>query len=202
MSNVQKEPHKTFVGRSFQSVLGYAFRNKWVDPIVGSATALKALTATSASVTTVITPTSQPDVARKISVTPGGTTGDVKAGNITVTGTDIRGKAISEDLTFAADASTKQVTTKAFKTVTNISVPAQDGAGATFSIGTENALGLDRCMSEAAVLDTFVDGVRETTAATVTYDPNDVAKNTISPNTAPNGSRDISVIFFATEPRA
>lgn len=182
-----------------QSRQGYVRRQTWTDPIAVSATALKALTATSDSVATTITPTSQPDFARKISVTPGGTTADVAAGDYVVTGTNIRGEAITDTLTFAANATTKQVTTKAFKTVTNVVAPIQDGAGATFSIGVEDAMGLDRCMSEAAVLDAFIDGVRETTAATVTFDADEVEKNTVDPNTALNAARDLTVVFVPTE---
>lgn len=182
-----------------QSGSGYIRRQAWTNAVALSATALKALTATSASVATTITPTSQPDFARKISVTPGGTTADVAAGNYVLTGTDIRGKAITDTLVFAANDTAKQVSVKAFKTVTNLVAPIQDGAAATFSIGVEDALGLDRCMSEAAVVDTYQNGTRETTAATVTYDASDVSKNTVDPNTALDGTRDFTVIYVATE---
>lgn len=187
-----------FVGE-MQCDKGYIHRQAWVDPIAVSATALKALTATSASLATTITPTAQPDFARKISVTPGGTTADVKAGNYVLTGTDIRGNVITDTLVFADNATTKQVSVKAFKTVVSLVAPIQDGAGATFSIGVEDALGLDRCMSEASVMDVYADGVREATAATVTFDPLVVSKNTIDPNTAANAAVNFSVFFIATE---
>lgn len=187
-----------FIGE-VQSKNGYLRRQTWTDPIATSATALKALTASSASVATTITPTSQPDFARVISVTPGGTTADVKAGSYVLTGTNIRDEAITETLTFADNATTKQVSTKAFKTVTNLVVPIQDGAGATFSIGVEDVLGLDRCMSEAAVIDVYANGVRETTAATVTFSATDVSLNTIDPNTALNASIDFVALFVPTE---
>lgn len=178
---------------------GYLVRQKFTDPAAVSANSLKALTATSASVVTNITPSAQPDFARKVSVTPGGTTADVAAGSYVLTGTDIRGKVITDTLTFSANDTLKQVSVKAFKTVTNLSAPIQDGAGATFSIGIEDALGLKRCMSEAAVLDAYIDGVRETTAATITFDATDVSKNTVDPNTALNAARDLTVAYISCE---
>jgi hypothetical protein len=182
-----------------QCANGYIRRQKWTNPIAASATALKALTATSGSVVTTLVPTTQPDFARVISVTPGGTTGDVKTCSVTVTGTNIRGEAIAEALAFTANDTLKQVTLKAFKTVTSVSIPAQDGAGATFSIGVEDTLGLDRCMSEAAVIDVYADGVRETTAATVTFSATVVESNTVDPNTALNAALDFVALFAPTE---
>lgn len=189
---------KTIVD-DLMSTAGYLRRQKWTAPIAVSATALKALTASSASVVTNITPTAQPDFARIISVTPGGTTADVKAGSYVLTGTDIRGNAITDTLTFADNDTVKQVSIKAFKTVTNLLVPIQDGAGATFSIGVEDGLGLDRCMSEAAVTNAYIDGVRETTAATVTFHATDISKNTVDPNTALNAAKNLTAIYVSTE---
>lgn len=82
------------------------------------------------------------DVARNLVVTPGGTTADVKAGDITVTGTNVEGKVISEAFTFLANATDPTVGSKAFKTVTGISIPAQDGGAATFAVTTGAKLGI------------------------------------------------------------
>jgi hypothetical protein len=182
-----------------QNPNGYTRRQTWTHPIAASATALKALTATSASVATTITPTAQPDFARVISVTPGGTTADVAAGSYVITGTNIRGEALTQTLTFSANDTLKQVTTKAFKTVTSVVAPIQDGAGATFSIGVEEVLGLDRGMSEAAVVDGYVDGVRETTAATVTFSTTDISLNTVDFNTGLANTKVFTVLFVPTE---
>lgn len=183
-----------------QVASGYLRVQRWTDPIATSATRLKTGQATSSSATTTVTSFSaQPDFARKITVTPGGTTADVPAGDVTITGTNIRGATISDTITFAANASTVGATSKAFKTVTSVVFPVQDGSGATYNIGVNDALGLDRCMSEAAVVDAYADGVRETTAATVTFDADEVEKNTVDLNTALNASLNIAVAFIATE---
>jgi hypothetical protein len=201
MGNIDKRyKDSSLVIGDMQSSHGYLRRQPWTNAIATSATRLKTAQATSSSVTTTVTSFSaQPDFARKITVTPGGTTADVPAGDVTITGTNIRGEVISDTITFAANASTVGATTKAFKTVTSVLFPIQDGSAATYDIGVNDALGLDRCMSEAAVIDAYVDGVRETTAATVTYDSTDVSKNTVDTNTALNAARDIVVSFISTE---
>jgi hypothetical protein len=183
-----------------QNANGALRRQKWTDAVATSATRLKTAQATSASTTTAVTSfTLQPDFARKIRVTPGGTTADVPTGDVTIVGTNIRDEALTDTVTFAANDTGAQDTTKAFKTVTSVTFPIQDGASATYGIGVSDALGLDRCMSEAAVIDVYANGVRETTAATVTYDSSDVSKNTVDPNTALNASIDFVAIFVATE---
>ena len=70
-----------------QSAFGYFRRQKISNPIAALATRLKTAQATSNSVTTTVTSfTAQPDVPRIVSVTPGGTTNDVPAGDVTVNG--------------------------------------------------------------------------------------------------------------------
>lgn len=183
-----------------QSPGGYIRRQKWTDVATASATALKSGQTTSSSATTTVTTfTAQPDFPRNLVITPGGTTTDVAAGNATVTGTNIRGDVITENFAFTADQSAATTGSKALKSVTSIVFPIQDGNGATYSIGTGVKLGLDRKYSEAAVIDAFVDGVRETTAATMAVSSSAVESNTVTTNTAPNGSRDFVVIAVTTD---
>lgn len=200
MGHINKQSGNQVFAASPQSTAGYIRRQYWTNAVATDADRLKNDLATSDSlVTTVTTFLAQPDFARQITITPGGTTTDVPAGDVTITGTNIRGEVITDTITFAANASTVGATLKAFKTVTSIVFPVQDGASATYDVGVNDVLGLDRCMSEAAVIDCYVDGVRETTAATVTFNATDVSKNTIDTNTALNAARDISAIFIATE---
>jgi hypothetical protein len=200
---INKQYGRQMFVNEYQSGKGYIRRQAWTNPAAALATLLKTGAATSSSVTTTVsTFDAQPDFARKISVDPGGTTADVPAGDVTVNGTNIRGETISDTITFAANATAAIATVKAFKTVTSVVFPIQDGASATYDIGTTDALGLDRCMSEASVIDAYQNGTRETTAATITYDSSDVSKNTMDPNTALDGTKDFSVIFVATETTA
>ena len=183
-----------------QSSFGYMRRQTWTNPVATDADRLKNDQATSASVITTVTSfLAQPDFARKITVTPGGTTADVPAGDVTITGTNIRGEVITDTITFAANASTVGTTLKAFKTVTSVVFPIQDGAAATYDIGVNDALGLDRCMTADEVQSASMDGTYEATRPTVTYHASDVSKNTVTPNTALDASKDLRVVYIATE---
>lgn len=197
--SVRKFPGVNIIDE-MQSRYGVIRRQPFTNALAAVATRLKTGQATSNSVITTVTSfAAQPDFARKIIVTPGGTTNDVPAGDVVITGTNIRGDVITDTLTFAANATGAQTTVKAFKTVTSVVFPIQDGAAATYDIGITDALGLDRCMSEAAVLDAYIDGVRETTAATVTFHATDISKNTVDPNTALDASKDLTVAYITTE---
>lgn len=183
-----------------QTSFGYLRRQTWTDPVAIDADRILNDQATSASVVTTVTSfLAQPDFARKITVTPGGTTTDVPAGDVTITGTNIRDEEITDTITFAANATAAGSTTKAFKTVTEIEFPIQDGAGATYDVGVSDALGLDRCMNGDEVVLVTIDGVQETTRPTVTANSTDVSKNTIDSNTALDASVDVVVAFFSTE---
>ena len=183
-----------------QSSFGYIRRQTWTNAIATLLTRLKTNQATSNSVITTVTSfTAQPDFARQISVDPGGTTASVPAGDVTVTGTNIRDEVISDVVTFEANATAAGYTTKAFKTVTSVVFPIQDGAGATYDSGINDALGLDRCMSANEVLRATMDGTIEATLPTVTYHATDVSKNTVTPNTALNAALDLRVVYIATE---
>jgi hypothetical protein len=118
-------------------------------------------------------------VPRNITVTPGGTTADVAAGNITVTGTNFYNEVITEDIAILANASTIVSGAKAFKTVTSVVFPIQDGAGATYTIGVGDVLGLKNCLDSAgdvawAVFNNAYEGTRPTCVA----DADEVEKNT------------------------
>lgn len=150
----------------------------------------KAALATSASVATTVTTflATTPDFARNVTILPGGTTADVAAGDYVITGTNVWGEVITETITIAANASTSQVGNKAFATITSVVLPIQDGAAATFDIGFGVKIGLGRPFGVApCVLQAKAAGTVEATAPTVTADPNEVEKNVISFNTAPNG---------------
>lgn len=111
-------------------------------PALASTTALAAATATSSGGSTTIPLTAQPDVPRNITITTGGTAGDIKAVAVVVTGTNVEGKVITESITTTVDTANTTVGNSAFKTVTSVSVPAQDGNGATYAVGYGSKLGI------------------------------------------------------------
>ena len=147
---------------------------------------------TSAAALVVTSGFTQPDVPRNISMTPTGTTGDVESCVITLTGTNIKGQVITDTLTFSADASTIQSGTKAFKTLTSISFPANcesGGFAATWSVGVGEKIGLKQCMAIAGDWAwSSVGGTYESTRATVVVDADEVEKNTADFNGTMNGT--------------
>lgn len=124
--------------------------------------------------TVVTTGISNPAVPRALRVkgNQAGVTGDV-----VIAGTNIAGAAISE--TIALNAGNAVEGTKAFKTVTSITLPARAGEGDTVSVGWNDKLGLPYMLSKNTVLYAYLDGAREATAPTVTVDDNEIEKNTV-----------------------
>ncbi len=180
----------------------YVYRQSWAEPLAADADLLIDGEATVDDDDTVIEEfLAQPDFPRNITLTTGGTTTDVAAGNVVVEGTNIRDEVISETLAVTENQNGATTGNKAFKTVTKITIPAQDGAGATYDFGIGVKLGLERLMTEASVIDAFVDGVRETTAATVAFSDTAIENNTLITSTAPNGTRDFKVLLVTSEIR-
>ncbi len=144
---------------------------------------------------TVTTFLAQPDVARNIVVTPGGTTADVKAGNVIVNGTDIKGGLISETFAFLANASTVVVGAKAFKTITSIVLPQEDSPyGATWDVGWGDKLGLSKCLdSTAFIIKSFITATAETITATSSATA--VESNGFTPTNVADGARDYEILF-------
>ena len=138
------------------------------------------------------------DVARALQITPVSTTADVKAGNVTVTGTNIYGETITEAFAFLDNASTATTGTKAFKTVTSIAFPAEDSPyTAQWDVGFTDKIGLDHCVDYAGnVAWTTADGVYEGTRASCTADADEVEKNVCDPNTAADGDVDFTFFFI------
>lgn len=166
-------------------------------PIVALTTRLKSAQATSASVTTTVsTFLAQPDVPRNITITTGGTTADVNAGDVVVTGTNFFGKAITESIAITENQAGTSSGVKAFKTVTSVVIPIQDGTGALYDIGVGDVLGLKRCMANVgAVAWAVFDGAFEATRPTCVADVDEVEKNTCDINGTLNGAKNVELYF-------
>ena len=157
------------------------YRRDLGSPALGTSTAVLAATAsaTSSNVTTGIT---SPDVPRNVTATPGGTTANVTAVSVVVTGTDIEGQVLTETLPAFTAASSSAVTgSKAFATVTSIAIPAV-GSATTVAVGLGSKLGLPFRTSLNTVFAAYLATVRETTAPTVTFDATNVCNNTVTLN--------------------
>lgn len=155
----------------------------------GTTTAITALFATSTATTVVTTGITNPTTPRNITATTDGTAGDIKAVQVIIEGTNYLDEVITETLpVFTVDTKTTVIGNKAFKTITKITVPAMDGAGATVSIGVGEKLGLPYKLSHNTVMFAFLNLTREATAPTVTVSATAIESNTIDLNSALNGT--------------
>jgi len=123
----------------------------------------------------------QPDVSRNIIVTMNTSTTCA----LKLTGTDISGAAITENLTWTAETGVK-ASTKAFKTVTRIDATTTTNT-AQAKIGTGDLLGLNTKLATNTVLLAALNDTKEATAPSVTVSSTVLSLNTIDTNTAPGG---------------
>ncbi len=159
------------------------------SPAAASTTAVHAAVVDNGTQQVVTTGISNPDVPRNITATAGGTATDIKAIQVVIAGTDAEGKAITETLpAFTVDTAGTVVGSKAFKTVTSITIPAHDGTGATTAIGVGSKLGIGRRLSRNSVRAAYLNGVLEATAPTVATSAANVESNTVQLNSALNGN--------------
>jgi hypothetical protein len=193
-ANAYVVPTQRDIKPASQAMLEY---QRVAVPVIANTTRVKALTATSASVTTTITTfAAQPDVPRNLTVTTGGTTADCKAANVTISGTNFFGRSISETFAIADNQAGSTAGAKAFKTVTSVSIPAQDGAGCTYSVGVGDALGLKRCMKQAGdVAWAVFNGAYESTRPTCLASASAVESNTCDINGTLDGAKNVDLYF-------
>lgn len=127
-----------------------------------------------------------PPCPRNLTVTAGGTAGDIKAGSVRVYGTNYADEPIYEDFTFTADTGATKTGVKAFKTVTKVSIPAQDGTGCTFIVGIGSALGLPLKLASKPLFLATLNGSAD--AGTLAVDDDELEKNTYTPNASLAGT--------------
>jgi len=142
---------------------------------------------------TVTTDFTDPPCPRNITATSDDVTGDnadIKAVQVIVTGTNILDEVITETLpVFTVNSSDTVAGTKAFKTVTQVVIPAMDTPyDATVSIGFGDILGLPYERGVLACIAAYLDATLESTAATVASHSTNIEANTLDLNSALNGS--------------
>ncbi|MBP2638436.1 MAG: hypothetical protein H6Q72_4343 [Firmicutes bacterium] len=158
------------------------------DAVVASTTGVHAAVTSTAEQQVVTTAITNPAVPRNITATAGGTAGDIKAIQVIVAGTNYADEAITETLpAFTVDTAGTVTGSKAFKTVTSITIPAHDGTGATTAIGFGAKLGLPYKLAHNTVLAAYLDNAKEATAPTVTVSSTAIESNTMTLNTALSG---------------
>lgn len=150
-----------------------------------NATTKFVLTTTGAGSSTFL---AQPDVPRNVIATMNATATCA----MKLTGTDISGAVITENLTWAGETGAK-ASLKAFKTITRIDATSSATVVQAI-IGTGNVLGLNSYLPRNTVLLEYVNGARETTAGTVTTSSTVLSLNTIDTYTAPGGY--VTVVYY------
>lgn len=157
--------------------------------VVSNTTAVKAAVNSTGSTLTITTGITNPAYPRALTATAGGTAGDIKAIQVTVTGTNMNDEVITEVLpAFTVDTAGTVQGSKAFKTVTSISIPTHDGNGATTAIGFNEKLGLPFKLARNSVLNAYLNNVKEGTAPAVTVSSTALESNTADLNSALNGT--------------
>jgi hypothetical protein len=131
----------------------------------------------------------QPDVPRALTIT--GNQAD-EVGNVVIAGTDAAGAAITDTLALSGISTVEG--TKAFKTVTRITVPVRTSAGDTVIVGWGKKLGLPHKVYNAAcLLIKLFNGAADsgTLAASAT-----LSQNLFSLNGAPDGSKVVDLFYI------
>lgn len=179
--------------RGRRNILSVSFvATDLLRPLVASTTGVLAASASDTSGITYTTGITNPDVPRNLTVTAGGTAADIKTGDVVITGTNVEGKVITESFTFADNTAATITGSKAFKTVTSILIPAQDGTGATYAVGYGSKLGIGMrniasmpiklLVRSAAGAETLEDPAASAFSSTL------VENNTVTTTTTPDGA--------------
>lgn len=153
------------------------------DAVAASDTAVHAaITLPTSGTTSVTTSITNPAVPRALRI-KGNAAGIT--GNVVITGTNFNDEEITE--TIAANGTTAVDGNKAFKTITQIVVPARTQASDTISVGFNDKLGLPYKLAHNTVLFAFIDNAKEGTDPTVAVSATALESNTIDLNSALSG---------------
>lgn len=135
----------------------------------------------------------QPDHPRNLTVT--GNDANV-SGDVIIEGINAVGAPITE--TIALNGTATVVGNKAFASVTLITLPPYDTADTErVRVGVGSKLGFPVALSRNTVIAAFRDGAREATAPTVAVSAANVEANTVTLNSALNGT-DVVVDYYET----
>jgi len=142
--------------------------------------AATALTTAAQDITTGIT---QPKTPRVLSITGSAATA---VGNVVITGTDAAGAALSE--TIVSTGAATVVGTKAFATVTKITLPLLASPdGETISVGLAGAFGIPYKLPYDTILKIYNGGTATTVAVGSSFSASSLAANYIKPAAALSG---------------
>jgi hypothetical protein len=190
-----KNKYATYVGYGFAGYFG-VWAQRWYRPDAASDTAVHAAVTLGNGVTTTVnTNITNPDFARALTI-KGAMSGGSLTGNVVITGTDIRGNAISN--TIALNDNATVIGTKAFKTISSILLPARVTAGDTVSIGISDKLGLEMIPKLAVAISAHHDATLEGTLPTITVGAS-IDLCLADFNSACGADHDQTVVFYTAD---
>jgi hypothetical protein len=184
----------------YSGSFGYTTNGKKVA--TASTTAVLAATNGATTIVTATSGITDPDVPRNLTVTGGGTTAQIIDSLVTVNGTNVEGKPISEAFRFANATGGTVTGSLAFRSVTSVVIGQQGGAGATFSVGTGNKLGLNhRLFNQNTTVKVYTSTVAYgaltlQNAPTVVSNEGNLEQNTVTPATVPNSSLIYNIFYY------
>jgi len=191
-----KNKYANYIGYGFMGYFG-VWAQRWYKPDAASATAVHAAVTLGNGVTTTVTTSiTDPDFPRVISIT-GAMTGASLTGNVVITGTDIRGNAITDTIALNNNSTIDGV--KAFKTITSILLPARTTAGDTVSIGISDKLGLEMIPKLAVAISAHHDATLEGTLPTITVHATDISQCLADFNSACGADHDQTVVYYTAD---
>jgi len=196
----QLAPYNPFIGQHLMThveglTVDRAYIAHYIIPAAKATAAgvanVLAATALTTAAQDIITGITQPPTPRVLSITGSASTA---VGNVVITGTDAAGEALSETLTSTGAATV--VGTKAFATVTKITLPALAGAdGETISVGLAGAFGLPYKLPYDTILKIY-NGGTATTVASSSFSPTVLASNYIVPTSALDPTKQVDVYLI------
>lgn len=176
------------VGAKIDSYLASSFDAKlkkivFDSPLLGTADAVLTSTVLAETDPTVVTEgITDPDVPRVLSIT--GNAGTV-TGDVVISGLDALDNEITDTIT--TNGTNTVNGTKAFKTVTSITLPARGAESDEISVGTTSSLGINRVVSVGIPIYASVGGTSEGTLPEINTAVN-LEENLITFDTALDGS--------------
>ena len=200
MQNFDRKSFGVFTPEGTKNVLRTHFGHTQVpSPAAGSDSTIHTDISSRTTAQTVTTGITQPDAPRCLYVQPGGTVADIGNGIVTVTGTNVEDMPMTESFQLTDGDKSAIAGVRAFKTVTSIGIPACDGTGALFSVGTRDVFGLyHRLMNadNAKVWYWTTEGTNtEDSSPTFNADAKYIEECTVDFTVAPNGSRHFEVFY-------
>ena len=186
-----KNKYATYVGHKFLGK-AYVVVQNWTAPDAPSADGILASTALTTAVQTITTGITNPDFPRLLVIDSDG----AATGNVVITGTNIRGEAITDTIALSGTNAVPGV--KAFKTIASIQLPVK-AASESVWVGWLDKLGLQSIPLSTSVISETSNNATDTGGAILTRDADEIEKCVYDPVTECDASVDKAIVYISNE---